>query len=138
MNNEFIEKNYATLLQLQQSLNSYLESIHQLTVAIEKNTSLEDLNKLQAKKSISNTIATLIEVQKIVYKKIELLIQEWDIKDSVLLPTDLLQSFYITKINSQITHMKSYHLKKEYQYRTVVRYEGTEPAPPWRSKMLSN
>ena len=143
VNNNFNESNYANvLLQLQQSLNSYLESIQQLIEAIEKST-LKEQNKNSVRKSISATITTLLEVQKIIYKKIQILISNFDLGDvfdeqSCFHPTFNQFKEKSIEINKETTNMEKYHFKKESQYQNVIYYKSCQPAPPWKAVHLNN
>ncbi|OIJ10110.1 hypothetical protein BKP35_13415 [Anaerobacillus arseniciselenatis] len=145
MNNHFSESNYANvLLQLQQSLNSYLESIQQLIEAIEKST-LKEQNKNSVRKSISATITTLLEVQKIIYKKIQILISNFDLGDVFDEQTFIHPSFNqikkksnVIEVNKEINNMEKYHFKKENQSQNFVYYRSGQPAPPWKAVHLNN
>ncbi len=145
VNSNLSESNYANvLLQLQQSLNSYLESIQQLIEAIEKST-LKEQNKNSVRKSISATVTTLLEVQKIIYKKIQILITNFDLGDvfdeqNFIHPSfnQIKKKSNVIKVNKEINNMEKYHFKKENQYQNFVYYRSGLPAPPWKAVHLKN
>lgn len=137
--NELFEVNYsASLLELQHSLNHYLETIEKLINAIEASENLTESKKTTAKKTTVSTITTLLEVQKIIYKKINLLTKHWEVELPTTFHSSMEQFVSSFKVRPEIIdnkiplkNMKKYHFKKSYHYSIVINYESCNPAPIW-------
>ena len=128
---EIFEKKYtSSILQLQESLTDYFHSIEKLAVAINDHTELETPNKKQLKNQTIATLATLTELQNILYKKMQVLMKTWGLKQE---DVDVLEK----KINvPKIANIKEYRIAKKPTYHTSVKFKMVAPNPPWKSPML--
>lgn len=120
-----------TLIELQESLTKYVDSIQRLIQTLEDNQGIDDQSKSIAKNSVTTSMETLLEVQKVTHRNIRLLIKDWKVNTPI-------KPNQFRKKKEKISHMNNFHLRKITNYRMVVCRNSTEPSPPWTSKLLSN
>lgn len=133
-NHHLSETNFAkALLQLQQSCHTYLDAAQHLLQAIDSHPTIEETNKKVAQNYVISTVISLLELQKVTYKKSQLHLQVEGILSGSFSP-ELIKPKHNKP--DDLIHMKKYHLKKETFFKTIISYETTTPAPPWKPKHL--
>ena len=119
------------LLELQRSLEEYVNSIQQMNNAINKKTCNNDACNLFFKQQLQATVSAILDIQNIITDKLNLLTPTTDQQYSKIPAPGRKTKKLDYKIN-----ICRYHFRNLPHYRKITRYKTCNPAPPWISKKV--